>query len=99
MTDKRRKKGKSRLTPEEVITAMYRCLVLHEMQHVVAAKMGILNQGRVNEAVTVGRWVWENHMAIYKKLREVKKARKANGLTGGKPEQLTFDVDMPVKPV
>jgi len=98
MTDKRRKKGKPRLTPEEVIIAMYRCLVLHEEQHVVAARMGV-NQGRVNEAVTVGRWVWESHMAIHKKLMEVKKAKKANGLTGDKPEQLTFDVDMPVKPV
>jgi len=99
MTDKPKKKHKSRLTPEEVITAMYRCLVLHELQHVVAAKMGILNQGRVNEAVTVGRWVWKNHMAIHKQLMAVKKAKKANGIVSDKPEQLTFDVDMPVKPV
>ena len=92
------KKRKVNLTPDEIIAAAYRVIVLHEPQHVVAARFGV-NQGRVNEGTQSVRWASQNSKPLYRQIQAHKKAKKAYELATGKPQQLAFDVDMPLKPV
>lgn len=64
------------LTPEENLSASYAVLVLGVHQAVVAATLGVSNQGRVNEAVQAMRYAMADPKGV-RRLVEQEKQRLA----------------------